>query len=73
MPLQWAMTQNNLGTALSTLGERVDDPTLLSDALTAVRNAYEFYVKEAGYLQYEADFTERLDRIQANLTAIDKR
>jgi hypothetical protein len=49
------------------------DPSLLNDALAAVRNAYELVVKEVGYVQYEADFTERLDRIQADLNATAER
>ncbi len=36
-PLNWAMTQNNLGTALSTLGQRGDDDAL-KNAITAYEN-----------------------------------
>jgi hypothetical protein len=53
-----------------TLGERARDLAVLRDALMAVRNAYELLVKEAGYLQYEAYFADRLDRIQAEMNAI---
>jgi tetratricopeptide (TPR) repeat protein len=38
VPLDWAMTQNNLGYALRVLGERGDDKAL-SDAVTAFRAA----------------------------------
>ena len=72
-PLQWAGTQNNLGTALQTLGARLGDPTLLREALALARNAYEFYVKEAGYAQYEAYFTNRIDAIQTDLDALSHR
>ena len=72
VPLDWATTQNNLGNALWTLGERSHDPNLLGEALDAVPNAYGLVVKEAGYLQYEAYFPERLERIQASLNAIER-
>ena len=35
VPLQWAMTQNNLGTALSTLGERESGTGCLEEAVAA--------------------------------------
>src|SRR4051794_13932618 len=43
VPLQWAATQNNLGTALTTLGRRKKQPQLLRDALEAVSRATEVY------------------------------
>ena len=70
VPLKWAQTQNNLGTALLMLGERTGDVAMLRDALAVVRNAYEVLVKEAGYLQYEAYFVERLERIRAEANAM---
>jgi CHAD domain-containing protein len=45
IPLDWAMTQNNLGTALMTLGARGDDDAL-RDAITAYRNALKEYTCE---------------------------
>ena len=41
VPLDWAMTQNNLGTALSTLGERENGTERLEEAVTAYRAALE--------------------------------
>ena len=39
MPLDWAMTQNNLGNALRTLGERESGTARLEEAVTAYRDA----------------------------------
>jgi hypothetical protein len=39
VPLDWAGTQNNLGTALQTLGEREGDTTQLNEAVLAYQNA----------------------------------
>ena len=39
MPLDWAMTQNNLGNALSTLGERESGTARLEEAVAAYRAA----------------------------------
>ena len=39
MPLQWAMTQNNLGNALSSLGERESGTARLEEAVAAFRAA----------------------------------
>ncbi len=41
VPLDWAMTQNNLGTALQTLGEREDGTQRLEEAVAAFRAALE--------------------------------
>jgi len=41
VPLNWAMTQNNLGIALSTLGERESGTARLEEALAAFRAALE--------------------------------
>jgi tetratricopeptide (TPR) repeat protein len=39
VPLDWAMTQNNLGNALSTLGERESGTARLEEAVAAYREA----------------------------------
>ena len=39
MPLDWAATQNNLGAALHTLGERESGTARLEEAVTAIRDA----------------------------------
>ena len=41
LPLQWAMTQMNLGTALETLGERGGGTARLEEAVAAYRAALE--------------------------------
>jgi hypothetical protein len=45
----WAMTQNNLGTALSNLADRTEGPKgaeLLAQAVSALRSALEVYTRE---------------------------
>ena len=39
MPLDWATTQNNLGVALPTLGERESGTAQLEEAVAAYREA----------------------------------
>ncbi|MCB2262619.1 MAG: tetratricopeptide repeat protein [Candidatus Thiosymbion ectosymbiont of Robbea hypermnestra] len=46
VPLDWAMTQNNLGNALSILGEREAGTEHLEQALVAYRAALEEYTRE---------------------------
>ena len=46
MPLDWAMTQNNLGTALATLGERESGTARLEEAVAAYRAALEERTRE---------------------------
>ena len=41
VPLQWAMTQNNLGNALQELGERESGTARLEQAVVAYRKALE--------------------------------
>ena len=41
VPLDWAMTQNNLGNALQTLGERESGTARLEEAVAAYRAALE--------------------------------
>src|SRR5438270_7231514 len=45
-PLQWAMTQNNLGTVLAPLGERESGTTRLEEAVTAYREALREWTRE---------------------------
>ncbi|MDQ1472559.1 MAG: hypothetical protein QOJ99_4039, partial [Bryobacterales bacterium] len=45
-PLDWAMTQNNLGNALWTLGEREAGTARLEEAVEACRNALLEYTRE---------------------------
>ncbi|MEM1378131.1 MAG: tetratricopeptide repeat protein [Pseudomonadota bacterium] len=46
VPLDWAMTQNNLGNALQTLGERESDTARLEEAVTAYRGALEEHTRD---------------------------
>ena len=63
VPLDWAATQNNLGTALQTLGERENGTGQLQIAMTAIESAHSVY-RDAGLLQYESYFEERLQSIR---------
>ncbi len=47
-PLQWAMTQNNLGLALETLGERESGAAKLEEAVAAYREALKEWNARAG-------------------------
>ena len=46
VPLDWALTQNNLGNALQRLGEREADTTHLEEAVVAYRAAVQEYTRE---------------------------
>ncbi len=46
VPLQWATTQNNLGNALRTLGERESGTARLEEAVAAFRAALEEWTRE---------------------------
>ena len=52
MPLDWAMTQNNLGNALRALGEREEGTQRLDDAVTAHRHAIKVYTQDDMPLQW---------------------
>jgi len=45
-PRKWATTQNNLGNALRTLGERETGTARLDEAISAYRNALREYTRE---------------------------
>jgi tetratricopeptide (TPR) repeat protein len=51
-PVQWAMTQNNLGAALQTLGERKRDSALLKAAVAAFRAVLEEFTRERAPLDW---------------------
>jgi hypothetical protein len=46
VPLDWAAMQNNLGTALSTLGERESGTARLEEAVSAFRDALQEGTRE---------------------------
>ena len=52
MPLDWAMTQNNLGNALARLGERESGTARLEEAVAAYRAALEERTRERVPLQW---------------------
>jgi exonuclease VII small subunit len=51
-PLDWAMTQNNLGNALRVLGERESGTARLEEAVAAYRDALQEYTRERAPLQW---------------------
>ncbi len=52
VPLQWAMTQNNLGNALLRLGERESGTARLEEAVAAYRDALKEWTRERVPLQW---------------------
>ena len=52
VPLDWAMTQNNLGNALQTLGERESGTARLDEAVAAYREALKEMTRERVPLQW---------------------
>ncbi|MEM7062956.1 MAG: hypothetical protein AAF572_07320, partial [Cyanobacteria bacterium P01_B01_bin.77] len=70
VPLSWAMTQNNLGNALWTLGERTNSKMQLNEAKSTIRNAYDCY-RDAGYDQYNDNFEQRLADIDQAISDIE--
>ena len=53
-PLQWAATQNNLGNALRTLGERESDTARLEEAVVAYRAALKERTRDRAPLDWAA-------------------
>jgi hypothetical protein len=64
VPLDWAMTQNNLGTALSRLGERESGTARLEEAVAAYREALTVF-EPARAEYYIRGTRENLGRAQA--------
>ncbi|MEE9389471.1 MAG: hypothetical protein V3U96_12770 [Paracoccaceae bacterium] len=62
-PLDWAKTQNNLGSALQNLGEREAGADSLLAAVKAYENALLEYIREAAPLDWAAT--------QGNLTNLE--
>src|SRR5262249_3655128 len=52
VPLDWAMTQNNLANALRTLGERESGTARLEEAVTAYRDTLKEWTRERVPLQW---------------------
>lgn len=57
IPLDWAMTQNNLSLALRTLGERELNTVLLEEALQASRQALAVFTRELQPLAWAVTLT----------------
>jgi tetratricopeptide (TPR) repeat protein len=68
VPLDWAMTQNNLGNALQALGERRSDLAVLDAARAALAAAWEMY-RAAGQEAYDAYFEQQLAAIDRVIAA----
>jgi hypothetical protein len=56
VPLDWAATQNNLGTVLATLGERETETARPEEAIKAFRAALEERTRERVPLDWAASF-----------------
>ena len=67
VPLDWAMTQNNLGTALMALGEREHGTKRLEQAVGAYRAALEVFSDE-GSSRYRAVTQNNLARALKRLS-----
>jgi hypothetical protein len=64
VPLNWALTQDNLGGALEALGERESGTERLEEAGAAFREALTVYTLDAS--PYEHDKAQRnIDRLTA--------
>jgi hypothetical protein len=67
VPLEWAMTQNNLGSALGTLGQRESGTAQLEEAVAAYNAALTVFVPaRADY--YTDTCRANRDRTLAQLT-----
>ena len=52
MPLQWARTQNNLGSALSALGKSERDNTFFDEAVAALRASLDVLTRECAPVEW---------------------
>jgi hypothetical protein len=69
VPLDWATTQSNLGSALASLGEREGRADLPTVALAAARDAHAV-LKEAGMSHYDGCFAMRIETFEAALATM---
>ncbi|MEN9895159.1 MAG: hypothetical protein RIR97_1011, partial [Pseudomonadota bacterium] len=71
MPLDWAMTQMNLGSALQTLGQRESSSERLQEAVVAYQEALQERTRERVPLDWAATIGNRAvaQRIIAELTS----
>ena len=69
MPLDWAATQNNLGAALTTLGERESGTERLEQAVTTYTEALKEYTRE----RVPLDWAMTQNNLGAALTTLGER
>ena len=69
VPLDWAMTQNNLGLALMRLGERERGTARLEEAVAAYRDALKEFTSESA--PYYRDLTQK--NLDTALKLLDER
>jgi hypothetical protein len=69
VPLDWAATQNNLGTALAILGERKNDPKPVEEAVAAYRTALSVFqeAKAEYYVETASQNLAKAGKLLANL------
>jgi hypothetical protein len=67
MPLQWAATQHNLGTALTLVGGLEPGTARLKEAIVAFREALKERTREGVALDW-AQTRENLDRVEKALS-----
>lgn len=71
VPLDWAATQNNLGNALATLGERTRDLVKPAEARKAIEGAFEIFM-QAGQEQYRSYFQNRLSELDRRIAELTR-
>jgi hypothetical protein len=69
VPLDWAMSQMNLGIAHGLLGERARDRETLALARAEIQAAWGLY-RESGYDQYDGYFQGLLGQVDAANAAL---
>lgn len=67
VPLDWARTQNNLGSALARFGERESGTEWLEETRSCIEDAWHVY-KDAGMDQYDEEFRRRLAALDRLIT-----
>ena len=69
VPLQWATTQSNLGTALQTLGARESGTARLEEAVAAYRDALKEWTRE----RVPLDWATTQNNLETALRVLDER
>ena len=71
VPLDWAMTQNNLGNALAALAERQKSAVRMNEALTCMRAAAEVY-QQSGDAYWLPIAQSRVTEMEAELLKLQR-